>query len=162
MTLFNNKHVIAAMIVTPVLAFLGYYFVDLMVKEKPQAAVAGQHYKLVAKSNCRYTSGVCDLENGSFKSRLTVNNEGTQSILRLNASHSLDGVTIGLVEQGQDNPPMQMQSDLGDAQSWSLVLNENHDQATSVRVAIVAQDSSYFVETSFDFVDYDTSFEKTF
>ena len=34
-------------------------------------AQAGQTYKLLAKSNCRYASGVCSLENEDFKLRVT-------------------------------------------------------------------------------------------
>jgi len=72
MSFFKNKHVITAMIVAPILAIVSYYAVDLMVKEQPKAAVEGQAYKLIAKSNCRYSSGACDLVNGDFKSTVTV------------------------------------------------------------------------------------------
>ena len=160
MTFFKNKHVITALIVTPVLAFLGYYFVDLIVKEKPKAAIAGQNYKLVAKSNCRYTSGECDLVNGEFKSTITIDAKGQNKTLLLTSNYPLSGVTIGLVEGDKEAKPVNMNSD--DALSWSLPLTEHINKTTELRVAIAAQDSYYFAQTTLGFIDYETSFRKTF
>jgi len=35
MSFFKNKHIVTAMITTPILAMLGYYLTDLVVKEQP-------------------------------------------------------------------------------------------------------------------------------
>jgi len=162
MTFFKNKHLIAAMIVTPLLAFLGYYVVDLMVKETPKSAVAGENYKLIAKSNCRYTSGSCDLVNGEFKSTLRIEKNGQNQILTLTSSHSLQEVVIGLVAGENEGKPHKMSSADDASQSWSMPFNSSIDENTELRVAIVANDSYYFAQTTLGFIDYKTSFEKTF
>lgn len=162
MTFFKNKHVITAFIVTPILALLGYYLVDLMVKETPQAAVAGQNYKLVAKSNCRYTSGECDLVNGGFKSTLTVNQDGQNKTLLLKSNYPLKGVTVGLVNGDKESKPVKMSSYGDEALSWSMPLTTQVDATTELRVAIAAQESFYFAQTTLGFIEYKTSFEKTF
>ena len=64
--MFKNKHFIVALLIAPILAIIAYFGVDIAVSEKPHAAKKGQSYKLVSKSNCRYTSGLCDMENGEF------------------------------------------------------------------------------------------------
>lgn len=150
------------MIVTPLLAFLGYYLVDMVVKEKPKSAVKGQSYQLVAKSNCRYTSGECDLVNGTFKSTLRVTKNGPLSVLVLTASHPLKGVTIGFVNNEQEQQPSNMMPDNADAQSWSMTLIDDVNQETTLRVAIQVNDSYYFAQTKLGFTEYQTSFGKTF
>lgn len=162
MTFFKNKHLITAMIVTPVLAFLSYYFVDLIVKEKPQVAVAGQNYKLVAKSNCRYTSGECDLVNGEFKSTLTVDEDGHNKTLRLTSNYPLNGVTVGFVDGDKEDQPVSMSANGNQALSWSMPLTTKIDETTQLRVAISAKDSYYFAQTTLGFIEYKTSFGKTF
>ena len=162
MTFFKNKHLIAAMIVTPLLAFFGYYVVDLLVKETPQPAVAGENYKLISKSNCRYTSGSCDLVNGEFKSTLRIEKSGQQQVLTLTSSHSLQEVLIGFVAGENEGKPYKMSSANVESQTWSMPFNSTIDENTELRVAIVANGSYYFAQTTLGFIDYKTSFEKTF
>lgn len=162
MSFFKNKHVITAMIVAPILAIASYYFVDLMVKEQPHVAIAGHSYELLAKPNCRYTSGECDLVNASFQSTLRVTQQGGQQILTLNASHPLSGVTIGFVEQGEQRSPETMQAQPDNRRVWSLPILVNTDEHTQLRVAMTANGASYFAETTLAFAEYRTSFDKKF
>lgn len=162
MNFFKNKHIILAMIITPVLAFLTYYLVDLIVKEEPQAAVAGQNYKLVAKSNCRYTSGQCDLVNGAFKSTLTIDEDEQNQRLILTSSHQLQAVTVGLVDGDKEGEPYSMSLNGVDGLSWSMPLKEQIAETTQLRLAITANGSYYFAQTALGFIEYKTSFEKTF
>lgn len=75
----------------------------MAVKQEPQKAVAGQAYKLIAKSNCRFSSGACDLENGNFKSTITVAQNMGKQTLMLSANNSLQQVSIGFVaSDGQE------------------------------------------------------------
>jgi NADH:ubiquinone oxidoreductase subunit 3 (subunit A) len=67
--MFKNWHVIIAMIVAPILAVLAWFAVDYFVAERPHAAKEGAAYSLIAKSNCRYDSGQCDLENAKRYAR---------------------------------------------------------------------------------------------
>ena len=82
--MFKNKHVIIALIVTPILAALAWIGVGQLMGEKPHAARPGQSYPLVEKSNCRYESGACDLENEDFLLRLTFHEtEAAQEVGKL-------------------------------------------------------------------------------
>lgn len=54
------------MVIAPVLAIIAWFSVDALVGPSPEAALAGKSYPLLAKSNCRYASGVCTLENQDF------------------------------------------------------------------------------------------------
>ena len=58
------------MIVAPLLAVIAWFAVDRPVAERPHVAREGHAYPLMARSDCRYTSGQCSLENASFKSTL--------------------------------------------------------------------------------------------
>ena len=64
--MFKNKHVVIAMLVAPVLSILAWLAVDYFISERPHVAESGATYALIAKSNCRYDSGQCDLENSDF------------------------------------------------------------------------------------------------
>ena len=61
-----NKHVMLAMVVAPVLAIIAWFGVDALLGPRPEVALAGKSYPLLAKSNCRYASGACTLENEDF------------------------------------------------------------------------------------------------
>lgn len=65
--MFKNKHFIIALLIAPILSLIAYFGTDMALSEKPHAAKEGESYKLASKSNCRYTSGLCDMENGDFK-----------------------------------------------------------------------------------------------
>ena len=67
MGFFKNKHVILAMFIAPVLAIIAYFATDYIVSEKPQVAEQGMTYKLAARPNCRYPSGLCTLFNGDIE-----------------------------------------------------------------------------------------------
>lgn len=64
--MFKNKHFILALLIAPILSIIAYFGTDMALSEKPHAAKEGETYKLASKSNCRYTSGLCDMENGDF------------------------------------------------------------------------------------------------
>ena len=150
------------MIVTPILAVLGYYIADMVVKEQPHAPVAGRSYPLVAQSNCRYSSGECDLVNASFKSKLTVLDQAGSAVLQLESSHSLAGATVGLVVGKQEFAPTNMQSVNNSQLLWILPLPASVDQQTVMRIALKANDTHYFAETALAFSIYKTSFRKNF
>lgn len=93
--MFKNKHFIVALLIAPILSIIAYFGTDMAVSEKPHAAKEGQSYKLVSKSNCRYTSGLCDMENGDFKVKFRsekLTNENLE--LSLHSAHSLEGVKL--------------------------------------------------------------------
>jgi len=163
MSFFKNKHVITAMIVAPILAVLSYYAVDLMVKEQPRAAVEGQAYELVAKSNCRYSSGECDLVNGDFKSTITVQKGAAENSLQLKSVHALDAVTVGFVsEDGGERGPVKLTPSDDTRMIWKANFKEPADASTLLRVVLNANATNYYSETTMGFSNYETSFERDF
>lgn len=165
MSLFKNKHVLIAMIVSPVLAVITYFAVDYVVKEKPQAALEGQSYPLIAKSNCRYLSGKCNLENSDFKASLKVEPVNGQASLLLDVNHPLEGVIVGITQQGDDiqqAKPTPMISQDGSNQNWVLPLGFEVDGTTTLAIAISANGAQYFGETRMAFSKYETIFKEDF
>ncbi len=161
MSFFQNKHVVTAMIVAPVLAVLAYVATDNLVKETPHTAVVGETYRLIAKSNCRFSSGRCDLENASFRITLQLNDDSRQ--LELSSSHVLQKVQIGFVDDaGTEVQPVSLKANTGTLNSWSLDLPSNVNSQATARLAIHAGDAIYFAETGMQFSEYETAFNKDF
>ena len=165
MSIFNNKHILAAMIISPILALITYFAIDYVVKEKPQAAQQGQSYPLIAKSNCRYSSGQCNLVNSDFKASLKVEKIDGQTALSLDVNYPLDGVMIGLAKQGQDIEkvtPVAMTNQTESRQNWVLPLNFDVDENTTLAIAISANGAQYFGETQMGFSKYEAIFQEDF
>ncbi len=163
---FTNKHVVAAFIITPILAVLGYMLADNLVSEKPQVAQAGNSYPLVAQSNCRFTSGECDLRNNDFLARLVVDQGAEQPRLVVRSEHELDQVVVGLnygdsaADQGAVAPqPMTWSAD---AQQWMLSLPKLTDENTQLQIVLMAGGVKYFAETAMAFTEYKTAFDRDF
>ncbi len=165
MTLLKNKHVLVAMIVSPILAVISYFAIDYVVKEKPQAAQAGSSYPLVAKSNCRYSSGQCNLVNSDFKASLKVESVDGRPELRLDANFPLDGVMVGIAHEGVDIQTVQpkpMVNNGGTTQKWVLPLDAQVNDKTTLAIAMSVKGSQYFGETMMAFSQYETSFKQDF
>ncbi len=162
--MFKNKHFIAAMIVTPILAILGYFAVDILVREKPHAAQKGASYELAAQSNCRYTSGRCELRNGEFKLLITPEwgDEG-QLTINLSSAFPLQGAKIGFVRNGEsDAHPLDMHVTAPDNQNWQLVMNKADVDYQHLQIAVMASDVYYYGEAPMVFTVYETTFDKDF
>ena len=151
------------MIVAPILAILSYYLVDLIVKEKPSKAIAGQSYKLIAKSNCRFNSGACDLENGNFKSTITVTtSDGIQTLL-LNSNNSLQQAVVGFVtSDGHETGPIELTASDNTNKKWFTEFSVQADANTTLRIVLSAKDAHYFTETNMGFTTYETTYNKDF
>lgn len=163
MSFFKNKHVITAMIVAPILAVGSYYAVDLLVKETPSVAQPGQAYPLVAKSNCRFSSGQCDLVNAEFLSSMTIADVGDVPELMITSNNPLQGATAGFVgSDGVEISPALMAPTDNTGLHWSMPLTVPADAGTTVRLALTANDAHYYAETTMGFSTYQTSFNKDF
>ena len=145
--MLKNKHIIVAMLVAPVLAILGWFAVDYFVAERPQAARSGASYPLVAKSNCRYDSGRCDLENADFEIslRLEAIESSTISLL-LESRFPLQGATVGLAGERAELPAVTMSARNGERTIWSAVIAAPAGDDSFLRVAVVADDTTFFAE----------------
>jgi len=163
MNLFRNKHVLTAMIIAPLLAIGAYYLVGLAVEEKPRPAVAGAAYPLIAQSNCRYTSGQCDLKNTEFIAKITIDSASDASVLHLTSQHALQGVMIHFLEEGSsDSRPFAMHPVSDDNKLWRAQFTERASKDTVVRLAMSVNNAHYYAETTLGFGQYKTSFNKDF
>ena len=161
MNFFKNRHVVAAMIVAPLLAIFTYFSVDFLIREKPRRAQAGQAYPLVAKSNCRFSSGECSIENASFRSTLKV--ERNTGRLLLTTSHPLQSATVGFISaDGVESLPSEMTALDKQHNLWQLPLPSNTNSESVARIALRVNDVLYFAETSMQFINYKTTFDRDF
>ena len=162
--MFTNKHVVIALLVAPILSLIAYYGVDQIVSEKPHKAIEGNSYPLIAKSNCRYTSGICTMENGDFELaiRLEKNTLYVTSPYALSAVHTFlqhfeDNSTASKTAEKQ----IFQQVD-NEGQQWALELNQVPQESSQLRLVTIASDSIYYGETNMAFIDYKTVFKQDF
>ena len=154
--MFTNKHVVIAMIVAPVLAVLAWIAVGQLAGEKPHVARPGQSYPLVEKSNCRYESGACDLQNEDFQLRLTFDDGDGGRELVLSASHSLDGVVLDVGAPDSEGQPSAMRASDGRGLEWRLAVNERPAANDRIRLVASANESTYFGDVSTTFLQQAT------
>lgn len=150
--MFKNKHVIIAMIVAPILSVLAWFAVGQLTGEQPQAAKPGQSYPLVEKSNCRYESGACDLENEEFKVRLTLQTGVTGPEFVLTASHPLEGVVLSMGLPDAEAAPAPMRASDGQGLQWRMVIDALPAPADRIRLVARASGASYFADASSTFL----------
>lgn len=146
--MWKNKHVVVAMLVAPVLAILAWYGVDYLVAERAEPAQPGSMYPLVARSNCRYDSGECDLVNNDFKVTVhPVELATDRTILRLSSEFELDNATLALVVSGKEVAgSAASRRTPEDKTVWIVNIPAYADPEAMLRVAISAQQSVYFAE----------------
>ena len=165
MSFFSNTHVLVALIAAPILALLSYFMVDKIVKEQPRPALEGRAYPLVAKSNCRYTSGECDLVNASFKSTLVVEKTRDTSTLILDSSHILEGVKVGFADLTEDDSfskPYDMRSHGDTGTRWQIEMPVDPSETTRVMVVMRADGAHYYAETTMGFSEYRAAYKTDF
>jgi len=152
--MWKNKHVVVALLVAPILSILAWYAVDTWVGEKPQAAEAGGAYKLVARSNCRYESGKCDLVNNDFKLTLLPGNRVTGATdLSIDSEFELDQVTLALVVNDAETTATAESRDFQEpSKSWSVTIPATAEPGAILRVAVTARESLYYAEVPVTFM----------
>ena len=145
--MFKNKHVVIAMLVAPALAILAWFAVDYFVAERPHAAQPGAVYRLVAKSNCRYDSGQCDLENADFELILRpIRVRADAAMIELTSRFALQSATIAIVKDGSEQAPVQMTPADKDKFNWIGEIRTSAEAESSIRLAVVAQGATWFAE----------------
>ncbi len=162
--MLKNKHVIIALIVTPILAVIAYFAVDTLVKETPHVAKSGGTYALVSLPNCRYPSGHCTLKNNEFKLELSVEEVGVNVFtLNMASEYPLQGAKVALVEAASETgSPLEMQSIDANQQQWNAKLAGNLNPNSIIQLVVAANDAFYYGETELVFSQYETSFGKDF
>ncbi|KGE04921.1 hypothetical protein [Pseudohaliea rubra] len=93
--MFRNRHVIIALLVTPVLAVLAWLGVGQLAGETPAPAEPGRSYPLVEQPNCRYASGACDLRNAELELRIVLG-QTAEPTITVTSSHPLERVQLAL------------------------------------------------------------------
>jgi len=161
MNILKNKHLIVAMLVAPVLALIAYFAVDYVVSEKPSAAKEGSTYKLAAKSNCRYQSGLCTLKNADIELVIRANRIDERTVeLVLTSELEVDNVLISLVNTDADAQPVQMQAKAGQSDVLHATFDNFDPNRSMLRLAAAIAGSMYYAETTAVFVDYETTFSR--
>lgn len=161
MNILKNKHMILAMFVAPVLAITAYFSVDYMVSEKPQAALPGSSYKLAAKSNCRYQSGVCTLRNGDIELRIRAQRMDAKTIkLSMHSEIPVQQAILSYVSDGVESEPVQMTRVSAEVNDQYIIIQLDDPQKSMLRLALNIADVMYYAETTAIFVDYKTSFSQ--
>ena len=162
--MLRNKHVLAAMLITPVLAILGYFVVDFMVAEDPETAREGAHYKLADRSNCRYESGKCTLENGNFRLEVTIDRDDEGALwMRVDSAHPLEGLQAAWAEPGDENArPDALQPRNDNHTQWEGRLSAESLEGRQMQLAAKARGAYYLGEAGNEFVEYRTSFGEDF
>lgn len=152
--MWKNKHVVIALIVAPILSILAWYAVGNLVGEKPEAAKAGETYKLVGRSNCRYASGSCDLHNADFELTLEPEMVAASSVaLTMTASHELQSAALGLVEGNSEPQPSPMTRTADDGTQWQGLLPRPQTPDALIRVAVTAQGATWYAEVPVIFLE---------
>jgi hypothetical protein len=145
--MWKNKHVVIALIVAPILSILAWFAVGHLIGEKPHAAEEGTTYALVARSNCRYASGSCDLHNSEFRLTLEPEMLAASSVaLTLTASHSLQSAALGLVESGSAEAPAPMTATDNTGTNWQGLIPRPATPDALIRVAVTAQGATWYAE----------------
>lgn len=146
--MWTNKHVIIAMLVAPVLAIIAWFGVDYLVAEQARPAEPGAMYPLVARSNCRYDSGQCDLANNDLKLSIRpVKLESDRTTLSLESDFVLEHVMFALVVGADEvvGIAAATQTPEGDT-LWVIDIPAHADPEAVFRVAVTVQRTIYFAE----------------
>ncbi|WP_439100964.1 hypothetical protein [Congregibacter sp.] len=149
--MFTNKHVVVALLVAPVLSIIAWFAIGNFIGEEAKPAVPGEAYPLVEKSNCRYASGLCDLENQDVKLALTLD-ESVGLALELNASHPVEAVLMSVSHPGRDPGPRPMQRADANGLKWRMPLANIPGEDQRIRIVISIDDSAYFADASTRFL----------
>jgi hypothetical protein len=152
--MWKNKHVVIAMLVAPLLAIIAWYGVDSIVAERAETAKPGEHYPLVARSNCRYDSGQCDLVNNDFKLIIhAVEVQPYKTTLTLESEFQLTSATLSLVSGNNEELATVVAGDASDMPvQWTVTIASAAVPPAVLRVAVSVQQSIYFAEVPVIFI----------
>lgn len=143
--MWRNRHVVAALLIAPVLAVLGWLAVDALIGERPQAARAGMSYPLLPGPSCRRPGGVCVLENTDVRLTVGVSRAGGALAVSVESALPLDGVRIGRATADASAPTRLVAANAAGTR-WRGTLPAERDGNPGLRLAAKAGESLYFAE----------------
>ena len=146
--MWKNKHLIIALLVAPILAILAWFAVGQIAGEKAQVAEPGVAYPLVARSNCRWESGECELVNNNLKLTILPLELGAQyTRLSLDSEFPLAQATFALLSDGNEITANAEHDESADAAAQMIVtIPAFADPEAMLRVAVTVHESLYFAE----------------
>jgi hypothetical protein len=146
--MWKNKHVIVALIVAPILAVLAWFGVGQIVGEEAHVAKPGAAYPLVARSNCRWESGACELANNDVAMTILPLELGAQyTKLSLDAEFPLTQATFALLVNGNEVAANAEHDPSPDAAAqMTVTIPAYADPEGMLRIAVTVQESLYFAE----------------
>ena len=152
--MWKDKHVVIALIVAPILAVIAWFGVDYIVAEKAQPAEPGSMYPLVARSNCRYDSGSCDLVNNDFEVTLRpIDLRSDRTILSIETEFELQQASLALVTGGEETAGKGAATETPEGETvWIVTIPARAEPGGILRVAVTAQGSVYFIEAPVDWM----------
>lgn len=160
----NNTHVVIALIVTPLLAILGYFATDFIISEQPKRASKGGQYPLVAQPGCRHASGGCTLKNGNFKLHISGETLADDSlVITLTSDFPLQQANMSVVSNAAERKKpsaLRLADPATGRWLWQTRVAEPEQQI--LRVAVVSEGAVYYAETGLQFLHFETSFNKDF
>lgn len=160
--MFKNKHITTAMFVAPLLAIASYFATDYIVSDLPVSASDGEIYSMVARSNCRYQSGQCTFRNGDLEVKFQlVHDDKGQSILKAQSSHPLQGAQVALVGEGSEEvEPVRLAKTDESGEQWLVPLQGSIDDKKELRIAMLANSTTFYGSSETTFFTYDTVFPR--
>jgi len=146
--MWKNKHVIIALLVAPILAILAWIAIGQIAGEKAQVAEPGGAYPLVARSNCRWESGECELVNNDLKMTILPLELGAQyTRLALDSEFPLAQATFALLSGGNEVVANATYDESPDAAAqMTVTIPAFADPEAMLRVAVTVQESLNFAE----------------
>ncbi|MEL7297615.1 MAG: hypothetical protein AAGJ86_08115 [Pseudomonadota bacterium] len=140
--MFANKHIVAALLIAPLLAVVAWFAVDMWVGERAQSPRQGDAYRLIMSSGCRYAGGRCILKNGNLEIELRATDP---TLLEAMSSHELENVLVAWATDSQPFSEPSMMRSVDGPRRWRIRLPD----ATSligIRLLATSRGVSYFAE----------------
>ena len=148
----RNRHIALALVLAPLLSLLAWWATGPLLGQQPAPAQAGQSYPLVAKSNCRWSSGECHLENADIQLQLTFL-QAPRPVLIVVSSVPVDAVLVSVGVDANVRPQsLQSATGAGPSQEWRLPLAALPSSPAHIRLAVRAKGSSWYGETGLAFM----------
>ena len=141
-------HVAIALIVAPILAILAWFAVGQIAGEKAKVAEPGAAYPLVARSNCRWASGECELHNNDLEMIILPLELGAQyTRLSLDSAFPLTQATFALLLDGEEVVAAAEPDTSPEAPAqMTVTIPAFADPEAMLRVAVSVKESLYFAE----------------
>lgn len=146
--MFKNKHVLVAVIVAPILAILAWFATGMLVDEKPHSMQEGSVYTLNVRSNCRWESGNCTLENEDIEINVTGKYTSYTLELVVKSSVALSDVKIAF---DKNNKPQSMIYDKS-KDLWGGILDLKN-KSKAINGVFVINNTVFYAQMPTTFLD---------